>query len=414
MHGGGETPSPAPRCRPWLRSRSALGRTTKSPRLARRRSDPPSTPPAAGSTCPPRPFRPTRSSCAGSLPRSRPRRLERRQARVEREIRPPVRAAAPRAPGPRELPCAVRTGVAGALGPIARPVRPDHAVALLPVLLRPGRATRPRDGRGRGFVPERPRGRDARQAAKGRPSERGPPLEPHASAGPGLAGCRADRAALCRALHPARSAFPASFRQDLDAYRQPRPRRHPGPRRAAPPLAGTNAQELPLRAAPVRQHARASGALRRRRSPRSPISSNPSTSRTVCAFCWRGMATGRSRAPSTLPSCSARSQSTGRRHPPRRSAASAAWRRTCARGRGLSTKNRRRLAPLRDERNLARLFLLPGKIRKDIKAKSEVTRADALLMQHAVALMILTYARSASAIWPRSTWSGTCAGRDRT
>ena len=58
----------------------------------------------------------------------------------------------------------------------------------------------------------------------------------------------------------------------------------------------------------------------------------------------------------------------------------------------MSTKNRRRLAPLRDERNLARLFLLPGKIRKDIKAKSQVTCADALLMQHAVALMILTYA----------------------
>jgi integrase len=62
------------------------------------------------------------------------------------------------------------------------------------------------------------------------------------------------------------------------------------------------------------------------------------------------------------------------------------------RGEGLSTKNRRRLAPLRDERNLARLFLLPGKIRKEIEGRSEVTCADALLMQHAVALMILTYA----------------------
>jgi integrase len=62
------------------------------------------------------------------------------------------------------------------------------------------------------------------------------------------------------------------------------------------------------------------------------------------------------------------------------------------RGEGLSTRNRRRLAPLRDERNLARLFLLPRKIRKDIEAKSKVTCADALLMQHAVALMILTYA----------------------
>jgi hypothetical protein len=61
-------------------------------------------------------------------------------------------------------------------------------------------------------------------------------------------------------------------------------------------------------------------------------------------------------------------------------------------GEGLSSKNRRRLAPLRDERNLARLFLLPGKIRKEIAGKSEITHTDALLMQHAVALMILTYA----------------------
>jgi integrase len=62
------------------------------------------------------------------------------------------------------------------------------------------------------------------------------------------------------------------------------------------------------------------------------------------------------------------------------------------RGEGLSSKNRRRLAPLRDERTLARLFLLPGKIRKDVAGKAAITRADALLMQHAVALMILTYA----------------------
>jgi hypothetical protein len=47
---------------------------------------------------------------------------------------------------------------------------------------------------------------------------------------------------------------------------------------------------------------------------------------------------------------------------------------------------------MRDERNLARLFLLPGKIRKEIAGRSAITRADALLMQHAVALMILTYA----------------------
>ena len=59
---------------------------------------------------------------------------------------------------------------------------------------------------------------------------------------------------------------------------------------------------------------------------------------------------------------------------------------------GLGVKNRMRLAPLRDEQNLARLFLLPTKIRKEIERKSRLTRADALLMQHAVALMILTYA----------------------
>ena len=59
---------------------------------------------------------------------------------------------------------------------------------------------------------------------------------------------------------------------------------------------------------------------------------------------------------------------------------------------GLGTKNRQRLAPLRDERNLVRLFLLPGKICKAIEAKPRQTRKGALLMQHAVALMILTYA----------------------
>ena len=59
---------------------------------------------------------------------------------------------------------------------------------------------------------------------------------------------------------------------------------------------------------------------------------------------------------------------------------------------GLGAKNRMRLAPLRDERNLARLFLLPSKIRKEIEKKSRIARDDALLMQFAVALMILTYA----------------------
>jgi integrase len=62
------------------------------------------------------------------------------------------------------------------------------------------------------------------------------------------------------------------------------------------------------------------------------------------------------------------------------------------RGDGLGRKNRLRLAPLRDEKNLVRLFLLPGKIRKEIEAKKKVLRDDALLMQLAVALLILTYA----------------------
>jgi integrase len=59
---------------------------------------------------------------------------------------------------------------------------------------------------------------------------------------------------------------------------------------------------------------------------------------------------------------------------------------------GLGAKNRKRLVPLRDERNLARLFLLPNKIRKEIEKNCRLTRADALLMQYAVALIVLTYA----------------------
>lgn len=61
-------------------------------------------------------------------------------------------------------------------------------------------------------------------------------------------------------------------------------------------------------------------------------------------------------------------------------------------GDGLGRKNRERLAPLRDERNLARLFILPGKIRKEVEARRGSRRDDALIMQHAVALSILTYA----------------------
>lgn len=59
---------------------------------------------------------------------------------------------------------------------------------------------------------------------------------------------------------------------------------------------------------------------------------------------------------------------------------------------GLSRRNRRRLAPLRDERNLVRLFALPDQIRKSLEAKESIKRDDALLMQLAVALAILTYA----------------------
>ncbi len=58
----------------------------------------------------------------------------------------------------------------------------------------------------------------------------------------------------------------------------------------------------------------------------------------------------------------------------------------------MGRKNRERLAPLRDERNLARLFMLPGKIRKEVEARHSVGREDALLLQQAVALSILTYA----------------------
>jgi integrase len=62
------------------------------------------------------------------------------------------------------------------------------------------------------------------------------------------------------------------------------------------------------------------------------------------------------------------------------------------RGEGLGRKNRLRLAPLRDPANLVRLFLLPGKICKKIEAKRRVVRDDALLMQLAVAISVLTYA----------------------
>lgn len=59
---------------------------------------------------------------------------------------------------------------------------------------------------------------------------------------------------------------------------------------------------------------------------------------------------------------------------------------------GLGLKNRQRLAPLRDEKNLARLFLLPSKVRKEVGARGRPTFELALLLQHAVALSILTFA----------------------
>lgn len=59
---------------------------------------------------------------------------------------------------------------------------------------------------------------------------------------------------------------------------------------------------------------------------------------------------------------------------------------------GLSRKNRERITPLRDPVNLSKLFVLPDKIRKTVEAKPKPTRSDALLMQHAVAMSILTYA----------------------
>ena len=59
---------------------------------------------------------------------------------------------------------------------------------------------------------------------------------------------------------------------------------------------------------------------------------------------------------------------------------------------GIAAKNRQRLAQLRDEKNLVRLFLLPAKIWTEIEKRDSGTRKDALLMQLAVGLAILTYA----------------------
>lgn len=57
----------------------------------------------------------------------------------------------------------------------------------------------------------------------------------------------------------------------------------------------------------------------------------------------------------------------------------------------LGQKNRKRLAPLRDEANMARLFLLPLAIAKEVEGYAEPTRGQALRMQLALALLILTF-----------------------
>jgi integrase len=67
-------------------------------------------------------------------------------------------------------------------------------------------------------------------------------------------------------------------------------------------------------------------------------------------------------------------------------------RNVCPAKAGIAAKNRQRLAPLRDEKNLVRLFVLPSKICKAVEERNSGSRKDALLMQHAVALEILTYA----------------------
>lgn len=57
----------------------------------------------------------------------------------------------------------------------------------------------------------------------------------------------------------------------------------------------------------------------------------------------------------------------------------------------LGQRNRERLTPLRDERNLARLLLLPIAMADEMKRLDDPTRGEALLMQLVVALLILTF-----------------------
>lgn len=61
------------------------------------------------------------------------------------------------------------------------------------------------------------------------------------------------------------------------------------------------------------------------------------------------------------------------------------------RGYEFANRTRERLTPLREEANLARLFLLPFALAKEVEKASKPTRNQALLMQWAVALMILTF-----------------------
>lgn len=67
-------------------------------------------------------------------------------------------------------------------------------------------------------------------------------------------------------------------------------------------------------------------------------------------------------------------------------------RNVCPTQAGIAAKNRQRLAPLRDEKNLVRLFILPAKICRAVEERNSGSRKDALLMQHAIALEILTFA----------------------
>ena len=58
---------------------------------------------------------------------------------------------------------------------------------------------------------------------------------------------------------------------------------------------------------------------------------------------------------------------------------------------GLSTKTRDRLVPLKDDANLGKLFLLPFGIEREITQSTKDRRREAILLQWAVALMILTF-----------------------